>query len=306
LALLGLALGFTLADSGFATLSNLRVILDGAAVPLVLAVGMTFVIRQGSIDLSVEGVMAACSLAFAIAVAHDRTPFGLGFLGVPAAAALGGAFGMVTGLIVTRLRMPSFMASLGLGSISLGIAMLLSGDQPPLIRDPALRQWGLGQTLGVSNLALAAGACLVAGLFVERYTRLGRYSYAVGGAEDAARASGIDVDRWKVLVFAFAGITAGFAAAMESARLGLGHVEIGTGRTLGTITAVVIGGTLLTGGSGSVLGSAVGVLVLVVLANGMVFVGLSPFLQKAVQGGIVLVAVVATGWHLRDRVRVVK
>ena len=306
LALLALTVGFALADSGFATLANLRIILDSAAVPLVLAVGMTFVIRQGSIDLSIEGLMAACSLVFALAVANDRTQFDLGWLGLPVAAAVGAVFGLANGLIVTRLRVPSFMATLGLGSIGLGVAMLLSGDQPPLVRDTPLRQWALGQTFGVPNLALAAAACLVGGFFVEQFTRLGRYSYVVGGAESVARVSGINVDFYKVVVFAFAGLMAGLAAAMESARLGLGHVEIGAGQMLGTITAVVIGGTSLSGGSGSVLGSAVGVLALTVLANGMVFVGAPPHLEKAIQGAIVLVAAVLAGWHVRDRLRVVK
>jgi len=306
LALLALTIGFALADSGFATLANLRVILDSAAVPLVLAVGMTFVIRQGSIDLSVEGVMAACSLLFALVVANDRMQVDLGWLGLPAAAALGGVFGLANGLVVTRLRVPSFMATLGMGAIALGAAMLMSGDQPPLIQDPVLRQWGLGQTFGLPNLALAAAACLMVGLFVEQHTRLGRYGYVIGGAEGAARASGIDVDFYKVLGFAFAGLLIGLAAAMESARLGLGHVGIGEGQMLGTITAAVIGGTPLSGGSGSVRGSAVGVLTLAVLANGMVFIGATPDLEKAIQGAIVLVAVVVANWHLRDRLRIVK
>jgi ribose transport system permease protein len=148
--------------------------------------------------------------------------------------------------------------------------------------------------------------CLGGGIFVEQCTRLGRYTFVIGGAESVARASGLAVDFYKVAVFAFAGLLTGMAAAMESARLGVGHVEIGAGQMLATITAVVIGGTSLGGGSGTVLGSAVGVLALAVLANGMVFVGAPPYLEKAVQGAIVLVAAVLAGWHLRGRLRVVK
>src|SRR5208283_3678191 len=306
LALFALTIGFAVAESQFATLANLRNILDSSAVPLVLSIGMTFVIRQGSIDLSIEGLMAACSLVFALVVANDRMQFDLGWLGLPIAAALGAVFGLANGLIVTRLRVPSFMATLGIGSTCLGIAMLLSGDQPPLIRDPVLRHWGLGQSFGVPNLALAAAACLAAGFFVEQFTRLGRYSYVVGGAESVARFSGLNVDFYKVGVFAFAGLMTGVAAAMESARLGIGHVEIGAGQMLGAITAVVIGGTSLSGGSGSVLGSAIAVLALAVLADGMVFVGATPYMEKAIQGGIVLVAAIVAGWQVHDRLRVVK
>jgi len=306
LALLVLVVGFGFGDARFVSLANLRTILDSAAVPLVLAVGMTFVIRQGSIDLSVEGMMAACSLVFALAVANDRTAFDLGWLALAIAAALGAVFGLANGLVVTRLRVPSFMATLGLGSVGLGAAMLLSSDQPPLIRDAALRQWALGRTIGLPNLALAAAACLGAGLVVERYTRLGRYGFAIGGAEDVARRAGIDVDFHKVAVFAFAGLTSGLAAALESARLGIGHVEVGAGQMLGAVTAVIIGGTSLAGGSGSVLGSAIGVLALAVVANGLVYVGATPHLQKTIEGAIILVAALLAGVHLHDRLRVVK
>lgn len=306
LALLALIVCFAIGDARFVTLANLRTILDSAAVPLVLAVGMTFVIRQGSIDLSVEGMMAACSLVFALTVANDRSALDLGWLALVVAAAAGALLGLASGLVVTRLRVPSFMATLGIGSVALGAAMLLSGDRPPLIQDAAMRQWALGRTMGVPNLALAAAACLCAGLLVERYTRLGRYGFAIGGAEDVARGAGIDVDFHKVAVFAFAGSLGGVAAALESARLGIGHVEIGAGQMLGAITATLIGGTSLRGGSGSVLGSAIGVLVLAVIANGLVYVDAAPSLQKAIEGAIVLVAALLAGVHLRDRLRVVK
>jgi len=306
LGLVALALGSSLANARFATVENLRGIADAAAVPLVLAVGMTFVVLQGSIDLSAEGVMAAGSLTLALTVANSRTQFDLGPLGLVAAALIGGAFGALNGLVVTRLRVPSFMVTLGVGAVSLGAAMLLSGEQPPLIRDPALRQWGLGQTWGVPNLALVAVACLLGGHLLQDHTRFGRASRAIGGAEDVARQCGLAVDLHKVLGFAFCGLLAGLAGAMESARHGLGHVEIGAGQTFAVLTAVVIGGTPLGGGRGGVLRSAVGVLILAVLADGMIFVGVAPELQKAVQGALILLTVAGATWRLRDRLRIVK
>ena len=120
------------------------------------------------------------------------------------------------------------------------------------------------------------------------------------------RLSGVDADRHKLLVFVFAGLLAGGAGGMESARLGLGHVDIGAGQTFAAITAVVIGGTPLTGGRSSVLGSALGVLVLAVIASGMIFTGITPYLQKSVQGAIVLLIVAGATWHLRRRLRIVK
>ena len=306
IALIILCFCFGLADPGFATLENLQTIASRAAVPMVLAIGMTFIILQGSIDLSIEGVMAASSLTFAMTVLNSRTGVDLGVLGIVLGTAVGACFGLLNGLVVTRFRVPSFMVTLGVWSVSMGIAMLLSGGQPPLIRDQTLRAFGLGETLGVPNLAIVAILCLAVGYVLQTYTRFGRYSYVIGGGEDLARLSGIPVDRYKVLVFTFSGLLAGLGGVMELARIGLGHVDIGLGQMFAAITAVVIGGTSLSGGRGGVFQSAVGVLILVVLANGMIFIGVSPYVQKSVQGGIILTAILIATWHLRSRLRVVK
>ena len=184
--------------------------------------------------------------------------------------------------------------------------MLLSGGQPPLIHDPTLRSFGLGDWIGIPNLAFVAMACLAVGYVLQSYTRFGRYSFVIGGGEDLARLSRIPVDRYKILAFVFSGALAGLAGTMESARIGLGHVDIGLGQMFAGITAVVIGGTPLSGGRGGVLQSAIGVLILVVLANGMIFLGISPYIQKSVQGGIILCAMLVATWHLRSRLRIVK
>ena len=132
-ALVILCLSFGLADPSFATFENLQTIASRAAIPVIIAVGMTFIIIQGSIDLSIEGVMAAASLTFAMSVLNTRTKLDLGFAGVLLGVIVGIGFGFVNGLIVTRFRVPSFMVTLGIWSISMGVAMLLSGGQPPLI-----------------------------------------------------------------------------------------------------------------------------------------------------------------------------
>jgi ribose transport system permease protein len=305
-ALVVLCLGFAIGDPSFATFENLQTIASRAAIPVVIAVGMTFIIIQGSIDLSIEGVMAASSLAFAMSVLNNRTTLDLGFIGVLVGVAVGTAFGIVNGLVVTRFRVPSFMVTLGIWSVSMGFAMLLSGGQPPLIHDPTLRSFGLGEMLGVPNLAIVALGCLAVGYVLQAYTRFGRYSFVIGGGEDLARLSRIPVDRYKTLAFVFSGALAGLAGDMESARIGLGHVDIGLGQMFAGITAVVIGGTPLSGGRGGVLQSAIGVLILVVLANGMIFIGVSPYIQKSVQGGIILSAMLMATWHLRSPLRVVK
>lgn len=306
IALFALFAGFSLADPGFATLGNLQTIASRSAIPLVLAIGMTFVIIQGSIDLSIEGVMAVCSLTFAMTVLNNRTGLDLGIAGLGVGVLVGACFGLLNGIVITRLRVPSFMVTLGVWSFTAGIAMLLSGGEPPLIRDESIRAFGLGSTLGIPNLALVAVVCLGAGFIFQSYTRFGRYSYMIGGGEDIVRTSGIPVDRYKVLVFAFSGFCAGLGGVLESARVGVGHSEIGPGQMFAAITAVVIGGTSLSGGRGGVIQSAIGVLILAVLGSGMIFLGVSPYLQRAIQGAIILVAVIAATWHLRSRLRVVK
>ena len=306
IALAILCLGFSLADPGFATIQNLQTIANRSAVPLVLAVGMTFILIQGSIDLSIEGIMGVSSLTFAMVVLNSRTGLDLGLFAIVLATFAGAGLGAINGLVVTRFRVPSFMVTLGVWSFSWGVAMLLSGGQPPLIRDQMWRTFGLDQTLGVPNLAIVALSCLAVGYVLQSYTSFGRYSYVIGGGEDLARLSGLPVDRYKVLVFMFSGFLAGLAGVMESARVGVGHSSIGLDQMFAAITAVVIGGTPLSGGRGGVLQSAIGVLTLTVLASGMIFIGVSPHLQKAVQGAIVIIAVVAATWHLRERLRVVK
>ncbi|HTO64409.1 MAG TPA: ABC transporter permease [Bradyrhizobium sp.] len=306
LALIVLCLGFGLAAPGFATVENLWTIADRSAIPLILAVGMTFVILQGSIDLSIQGVMAASSLTFAMCVLNSRTGLSLGVFGLVLATLVGAGLGLLSGLVTTCLRVPSFMVTLGIWSASTGIAMLLSGNQPPLIEDPTLRALGLGRSLAVPNLFLIAITVVLLGYALQSYTRFGRYSMVIGGGEDLARLLGLPVDRYRELAFAFAGLLSGLGGALESARIGLGHVDVGAGQMFATITAVVIGGTSLGGGRGGVLQSAVGALTLAVLNNGMIFVGISPYAQTAVQGALILLAVLLATWPLRSRLRIVK
>ncbi|HEY1720352.1 MAG TPA: ABC transporter permease [Magnetospirillaceae bacterium] len=306
LALVILYTAFSIGDARFASLANLKTLASQSAIPLILATGMTYVILQGSIDLSVEGVMAVSSLSCAMLLRNSRTGFDLGVIALLVGICVGAMFGTLNGILITRLRIPSFMVTLGIWSVTSGIAMLISGGQPPEIRDMSIRGWALGETIGVPNLTLVALVCLVIGYLLQNFTRFGRYTYVIGGSEEIAKLSGVRINFYKVLGFGLCGLTAGLGGVLESARLGLGHVEIGAQQMFLTLTAVVIGGTSLSGGRGGVIQSAVGVLILTVLANGMIFIGVTPYLQKAVQGVIILVAVVAATWRFRARLRVVK
>jgi ribose transport system permease protein len=304
-ALVALCAGFGAAEPRFLSPDNARVIAESCAVPVILAVGMSFVALQGALDLSLEGVMALCSLVVAMLVLNSRTQLDLGAPALVLAVLPGLCVGALNGLVATRLGVPPFMATLGTWSAALGVAMLLSGGAPPLVRDPALRAFGLGRTGPLPNLAVVAAGVLLLGHVLQQHTRFGRCSLAIGGGEGLARQAGLPVDRCKVLAFACSGLLAGVAGVLETVRLGIGHVDVGANRMLATVTAAVIGGTALGNGRGGALQCALGALLLTVLADGMIFVGVAPEMQKAVQGLLILAASLVAGWHLRRRGRFV-
>lgn len=305
-ALVALVVVFAVASPTFLTLGNVGTLLTQISVLLVVAIGLTFVILLGSIDLSVEGVMATSSLVFVLLAANDRTDSDLGYLAALLGVLTGTAFGLVNGLLHVRLGIPSFMVTLGTGAVGLGVATVLFGGRAPQLLDPGLRDWGIGSTAGVAHLVVVALVAVLLGHLVQRYTRVGRYGYVIGGDEPVARLSGIDIGRYKVFTFMLSGTTAGLAGVMAATQLGVGDTSIGGGLLFTAITAVVLGGTLLVGGRGSVLRTLVGAAIITVLANGLILVGVNPYVQTAVQGLVIVLAVVASGWSLRRRVRVVK
>jgi ribose transport system permease protein len=306
LALVVLVVVFVIASPEFSRPGNVGTLLSQAAILSVLAIGLTFVILLGSIDLSVEGVMTSASLVFVLLAANDHNDIDLGPWAALGGILVGTAFGLLNGVLHVRLRIPSFMVTLGTGAIGLGVATVLFGGRAPQLQDPGWRAVGVGTTFGIGNLVFVAIAMLALGWFVQTRTRAGRYAYAIGGDEPVARLSGIPVDRYKIAAFAISGTTAGVAGVMAATQLGVGDTTVGSGYLFTAITAVVVGGTLLVGGRGGVLQSLVGVGVVVVLANGMVLIGIDPAVQTAVQGFVIVVAVIASGWSLRRRTRVIK
>jgi ribose transport system permease protein len=306
IALVAIVIVFSLLNPQFRTLGNFQNILDAASVLAVVTCGTTFVLLMGSIDLSVPGVMAASALAVALLVENNRNGNDLGYLGIAIAVLLGAALGCLSGLLLVALKVPSFMTTLGVSAIGLGIATLMFAGVQPNISDAALNSWATERLLGFTYLTWIAAACVLLGWAIQRYTRLGRYAFAIGGAEEVLALSGVKVAPYKVAVFTMAGAFYGLGAVMVTSQLGAGLVQAGAGFDFSAITAAVVGGTLLTGGRGGVLHSAVGVLLIMVLTNGLVQVGVSPYWQGGVQGLIVVVAVAAAAVPLRHRNQVVK
>jgi ribose transport system permease protein len=306
LALVLLVVVFSLASGRFLTVPNAGSIANQAAILLVLATGATFVILLGGVDLSVEGVMATSSLVTVLLAANDRNSLHLGYLAVLVGTAVGALIGLVNGLLHTRMRIPSFMVTLGTGAIGIGIATVLFGGQPPRLLDDGLRAWGTERVAGFPRLLLIAVLVLALGYLIQRLTRIGRYILVIGGDEQIAKLSGVSVPRYKVYAFVLSGTASGLAGAMASTQLGVGDVQVGSGQMFATITAVVVGGTALTGGRGGVLQTLIGVLLISVLANGLILVGVNPSIQRSVQGVVIVLAIAATAWTQRHRLRVIK
>lgn len=306
IALLVVFLVFSLLSPEFRTLGNVQNIMDTAAVLAVVTCGITFVLLTGSIDLSAPGVMGASAITVALLVANNRNDHDLGLVGVLAAVLLAAALGCLSGLALVLLKVPSFMTTLGVCAIGLGVATLMFAGVQPNISDEMLASLAVDRLLGFSYLTWLAAACVLLGYLVQRYSRLGRYAYAIGGAEEVLSLSGVKVAPYKVAVFTLAGAFYGLGGVMVTSQLSAGLVQAGKGYDFAAITAAVVGGTLLTGGRGGVLHSTVGVLLVTVLTNGLVQIGVSPYWQGGVQGLIVVAAVAAAVIPQRRRNQVVK
>jgi ribose transport system permease protein len=249
-----------------------------------LAAGETFVILTGGIDLSVGTLV---SLTGCIAAGFQ----GKGLvIGVLAGLAVGAATGLVNGLAVAKGRIQSFVVTLGTMSIAQGLALLYTGGFPIFDLSDAFNHIGSG-SIGFVPIPVAIFFLVyVIAYFVLRYTKFGRYTYALGGNEDATRLSGIDIDRQKILVYMVCGLLAGLGGVVLAARLGIGMPTMGTGYELQAIAAVVVGGSSLAGGRGGIVGTILGTLTLGVLYNILNLMNVTAFYQYIVIGCIIVIA----------------
>lgn len=302
--LLALCILISLFNGNFLTLGNFIRLLNSAAIPLVLCMGATFIILMGSIDLSVEGIVALTAVIASLLVVNDITPYTLGLLAVPIAVITGGAMGFLNGVLHVKLKTPSFMTTLGVGFAGIGIAMAILGGDTVRISDQTFRLLSLGRLLGIPMAVWIAAAAVAIAYVIQERTRLGRWLYAIGTDEMTARHAGIPSERTRIVIFTVAGLFYGLGGVLSAAQFGQGHALISQGRLFTTITAVVVGGTALSGGVGSVLNSVIGVLIVVVLANGLVLMGVEPYVQQGVQG-LLIIAAVALALD-RSRLDVVK
>ena len=284
--LVALATLLSILTPHFLSVSNLLNVAEQTSINAVIAVGMTFVILSGGIDLSVGSLLALSGVVLAAALRA----------GWPAAAALaaglavGGLSGLVNGILITKGRLPAFIATLGMMSIARGTALVFTGGRPISGFEAGFRQLSTGRVLGVPAPVLLTVAVYAAGHFVLTRTRFGRYVYAIGGNEEATRLSGIDAGFHKTMVYVLSGATSALAATLLTARINSAQPIAGINYELDAIAATVIGGTSLTGGVGTLHGTLIGALIMGVLRNGLNLLGTSSFFQQIVIGVVIIAA----------------
>ncbi|HEX2527148.1 MAG TPA: ABC transporter permease [Geminicoccus sp.] len=284
-------------SKGFLTPETLLVLAADTSTLFIMAAGITFVILLGGIDLSVQSVASMTSVVMAILLPS------MGFAAFPAAIAVGACLGLINGLAFTQLKVPSFISSLAVGGIATALALAFSGTRSiPISED--LRAdylgWITGRMLGIPAEIWLGGIVLAICLFLERYTLFGRWSLAVGAGEPAAIASGVPVGKVKLLACILSATFAAFSGLVLGGRLVAGSATLANEFLLPAVAAVVVGGTALTGGVGSVWRTLIGALIVSVVRVGMTFLGVDVFAQQIVLGVVLIAAV----WITIDRAKI--
>jgi len=287
LTLLGLFIFLSIASPYFLTATNLASVVRQTAVINIMALGMTLVIVSGGIDLSVGSILAFAGTLGTMAMVQGLSVPG----GVAVGVVCGLAWGVANGVLITRLKIPPFIVTLGTMGIARGLTLIISDGLPVVGLPRGFALLGEGTVLGVPFVLLVLVVCAVATYLVLHSTKLGRYTYAIGSNTEAAVYAGIPVKRYTVAVYAIAGMLTGLAGMIESSRLMTGQPTAGQGYELQVIAAVVIGGGSLTGGEGGVVGTLIGAFIMGLLANGSDLLGINPYLQQAIIGGIIILAV---------------
>ncbi|HML20624.1 MAG TPA: ABC transporter permease [Aggregatilinea sp.] len=295
-ALIVLVVAFSIASENFFTFNNIKGILLATSVNGILAIGVTFVIITGGIDLSIGTVMTFSSVMAAVAITNEGLPVGVG---VAVGIGTGALCGLINGVVIARMKVPPFITTLGMMYIAKGLALIISELRPIYFTDsPAFREIAMGSILGsvipefdIPNAVLVMfGAALLAG-FVLSSTILGRYTFSMGSNEEATRLSGVSTVLWKTAVYTLGGAFAGLGGVVMASRLNSAQPALGQGYELDAIAAVVIGGTSLSGGEGSIMGTIIGAFVMSVLVNGLRIMSVPQEWQTVVTGAILVGAV---------------
>lgn len=287
LTLIALFLGLWAASPHFLTATNLSSVIRQTAVINIMALGMTMIIICGGIDLSVGSILAMGGLLGAMAMEKGWP--------IPVGVAVGivtGMFcGLVNGVLTTRLKINPFIVTLGTLGIVRGLALIISNGLPVHQLPKGFAYLGEGTVLHVPFVLFVLVACALLVHVILEHTKLGRYAFAIGSNPEAALYAGVDMNLVTASIYTLGGMLTGLAGMIEASRLMTGQPTAGQGYELQAIAAVVIGGGSLRGGEGTVIGTLVGAFIMGLLANGSDLLGISPYLQQAIIGAVIILAV---------------
>ncbi len=277
----------SIASPYFLTATNISSVIRQTAVINTMALGMTLVIVSGGIDLSVGSILAFSG------VIGTMTMVGSGsvFLGIAVGVACGALWGCANGLMISALRIPPFIVTLGTLGIVRGLTLVVTGGLPVVALPKEHSFLGEGTIGPVPFVLVVLAGCAVIMHFALHSTKLGRYTYAIGSNESAAVYAGIPVGRYKIAIYAICGLLTGLAGMIETSRLMTGQPTAGTSYELQVIAAVVIGGGSLAGGEGTVIGTLIGAFIMGLLSNGSDLLGVNPYWQQVIIGAIIILAV---------------
>jgi ribose transport system permease protein len=299
IALFVLCVVLSLLSDNFFTAANGLNVLKQVAVNVCIATGMTLIVLTAGIDLSVGSVLALCGAITAgllqngIPIASADLFIGFTVLGAALAALIVGALlGLFNGFVITTFKVPPFVATLAMLTIARGFTMLYTGGHPISNLGTGFAQIGTGSFIGIPVPVWIAAVVVLIAVFITQKTKLGRYIYAIGGNETAARLSGIRINRVKLIVYSMGAALAALGGVIVTSRLDSAQPNAGISYELDAIAAVVIGGTSLNGGKGTVWGTVIGAVIIGVLNNGLVLLNVSPFWQQVVKGSVILLAVI--------------
>ncbi|MDB5514930.1 MAG: putative type sugar transport system, permease component [Tardiphaga sp.] len=287
---------FSFASPAFMQTDNMINILQATAVNGVLAIASTFVIITAGIDLSVGTLMTFCAVVAGVFLTYWELPM---WTGIVAAIAAGALCGSVSGTLIAKMKIPSFIATLGMMLVLKGLSLVVSGGKPiyfsntenfSVISQDSLLGYVV-PGLPIPNAALILFVMAILAAVVLNRTSLGRYTFAIGSNEEAVRLSGVNVDRWKIIIYGLGGAICGVAGLLLASRINSAQPALGQGYELDAIAAVVIGGTSLSGGTGTILGTIIGAFIISVLTNGLRILSVAQEWQFVVTGLIIILAV---------------
>jgi len=274
-------------NDNFLTTNNLSNVARQVSINAIIAVGMTFAILTGGIDLSVGSVMALSGTIAAGLMMAGFSPE----LGILGGLLVGALFGGLNGAFVAYAKMPPIIVTLATMGIARGLGLIYTGGYPISGLPKEFSFFGRGDVVGVQTPIIVMIVVYIFAYILLNKTPIGRYVYAIGGNEEAARLSGVRVPRYKLMVYTISGFTAAIAGMVLTSRLMSGQPNAGVGFELDAIAAVVLGGTAIAGGRGAIVGTLVGAMMLGVLNNGLNLMGVSPYVQNVIKGAIILLAI---------------